>query len=229
VDQFRDSVQMAVGTLGVERRLGVEVDHYYIHVLVKGGRGVFRNRGRESPGKRQYSHLCYAQVHSPNPPITQQTTWETKGLWIDKTPIWEAYFSQKPGDESNAEFWVDSISLEIKNESIAFIGPYTKQAHMIPQYLRSVEGEEKRWLARLWKLYDIEQKYGWKSKQFQDALDHEVPRSYQCNDLYGERCPYYRLCFKEPGWEDPIGTGEYAHRIPNHLAEKEQLERMLKG
>jgi hypothetical protein len=220
IEQYRESVQMAVGTLGVEARLKEPVSHYYIHVLLKGGRGHFKKAKVADPIKKQYSDFCYGMIQPAQPPIQDDTRWAFgRGVWADKSPIWETQFTQKPKDWTNVEFWVEQLPEAILREGFVLIGPYARQSHMTQQYVESMVPEELRWVRRLWTLYDAEVQYGWSSEQFQSCLNEEIPRSYNCWN-YGSRCQFYSICYKEPGWEKP--ENNFIPREPHHTPEMEQ-------
>lgn len=227
VESYRDSVQMAVGTVGAEQRLGVKIDHYVIHALIKGGRGVFSKKGApqtlDSHLKKQYSPLCYAKVFAPNAPFNNDTTWDYKGFWFDKQPLWQVEFSQKPLGMSNSEFWVYEMPKEMLFEQFVEIGPFERPTHMITQALDHIAGEEMRWIKNLNDLYVVEEANGWESDIFQRTLNATIPRSYHCYH-YNSRCPMYQVCFKGAGWQDPIGSGYYVHRRPHHEPEIVQMQ-----
>ncbi len=214
VEKHRDSVQMAIQSLGLEARLGEPVKQYYIHALVKGGRDIFSKKGQNKEGlpKSQYSDLCYAKTMSPNPPINDKTIVDYKGFWYDKTPSWKVELSDKPADYRHMEYWVSLMPKEVLYAQTALCGPYERPDHMINAAVQHVLGEERRWINALWKIHNGED------------LNFHVSRSYDCLK-YGEeyRCPFYTICFKGAGWEDPIGSGKYVHRLPHHAAEVEQM------
>lgn len=224
IEEHRDSVQMAVGTLGAELRLGVSIGQYQIQALIKGSRGIFKKKGIDTTGawKKQYSVLCYARISDPNPPYTKETTWDYKGFWHDKHPVWEATFSQKPEGMSNAEYWVFELPKDILYEQTVEIGPYERPTYMIQQGLNHMYGEELRWIGLLNRLFAAESTFGWANEEFQETLEEEVPRSYACYK-YGSRCPVYNICFRGAGWQDPLGFGNYVHRRPHHQPEIDQM------
>jgi hypothetical protein len=213
VDSFRTSVQMAAGTLGVEARLGEPVTHYYVHVLNKGGRRKFEGRGLVTPTKRQYSHLCYARVVPARPPLND-VSWDLRGYWIDKTPVWEMEFPAKPPEMSKAEYWVRNLAPEELKKSFSRIGPYDRQDTQIEMYKIGAVGEEQRWFFNLQFLKKI--KDPWESREYQETIAALFPRSWECQD-----CEFVPLCFRHPGWSDPVGLGRYKIREPHHLPERE--------
>lgn len=217
IKEYQSSVQMMVGTIGAAQRLKEPINHYYIHAIQKGGRGEF-NKG--SGFKQQYSHLCYAKVYPAAPPLQPDTTFINKGFWSEKTPLWEVSFPQKPADVSNMEFYVSQLAPTILNEMFTLIGPYEVLPHMIEQYMRSMPAEEERWIEKLDILYKSPDLWG--TEEFQTLLDKTVPRSYACFK-WNSKCSQWDICFRQPGWDDPVGTGKFAHRRPHHTPELKQL------
>jgi hypothetical protein len=223
LEGFREDIQGMVGAKAVQLRLKRPVDNYWIIGLCKGGRRRFAKRGVETAEKRQYSHLCYAQVIEPNPPIQPEVALRTMGIWIDKQPVWKLKLPTEPR-QSNAEWWAMNIDKETLNRDYMLIGPYNVDKYMVEQYFRGMVPEERRWINKLNDLYEAELNGGWSSWVFQEILDATFPRSYNCFTYFGDRCPYYRLCFKREGWEDPIGSGWYTHRRSHHEPELVQQQ-----
>jgi len=239
IEEYRQSVQMAVGTVGVEQRLREPVETYYIHPLIKGQRkNDYDAETKEYSGpKRQNSVLCYLYYRMANPPLYGedfQPKWKftgedgkghTLGRAYQKVPVWEAVFPGKPTDQDNIEFWVNTLLPEyVLQEMFALIGPYQRNRAMIRQYMDSMPAEEGRWNTLLWELYDEEVKHGWGSDEFQTALNVAIPRSYDCYQ-YGNRCQFYDICIerKDQTWKDPIASGRYLPRRPHHQLELEEM------
>lgn len=199
VDSWEDSLQMAIGSLAVEQRMGEEVREFYIHGLVKGGRGDF-GHGLE----QQYSIFCYANW-------TDRARDEFSGFWKDKSPVWKKYTAQQ---------WIDRLPEEQLTKHFIMAGPYTRQDLMLQQFVRAMPQHEAWWGKTLGKLRKLEAKHGWSSDEFQKQLDIEIPRSYNCHKQYGSRCPVYEICMRHKGWEDPSTMGIYSVRVPHHLQEK---------
>lgn len=224
LESFREDIQGMVGAKAVQERLGRPVDHYWIVGLQKGGRRRFKNRGRESAEKRQYSHLCYAQVMPPNPPIQPEIALRTAGLWLEKQPVWAIEGLPLQPNQSIAEWWAYNIDKETLLQDYVIVGPYPVDKYMVRQYFDGMVVEEQRWIELLWRLFKAEENFAWESTAFQKVLDVAIPRSYNCFSYFGGRCPYYRLCFKREGWEDPVGSGYYKHRRSHHAPEIAQMK-----
>lgn len=238
INEFRSSVQMAVGSLGAEARLGEPVDHYYIHALHKGIRkSEYDSDVRDYRGpRRQHSVFCYLYVREGNPPLQErdfQPQWKwtddqgkghTLGRAYQKTPIWLVDFrdSGKPEHVSNVEWWVYAMPEGILHEQFLLIGPYERQEVQIPEYLQEMWHEEWRWVERLTILAKVQEEYGWESTIFQGELRAQIARSWQCHK-YKTPCPYIPICFKHPGWENPFQLG-YVPRRPHHAGEIVEME-----
>jgi hypothetical protein len=238
VEEYRQSVQMGMGSLAVERRVGEAVDTYYIHALVKGQRrhDYDPDTGEYSGPKRQASVLCYLYYRVAYLPLQKadfQPKWRYRGedgknhslgRNYTKIPVWEAPFEGKPDDVDNTEFWVDLLPKSVLAEMFVLIGPYPKPTQLIHQYNLALPEAEHRWNRDMWQLYQLESQHGWASTLFQDALSTVVPRSYACYS-YGSKCPFYGICIerKDEAWKDPLGSGQYLPRRPHHDLELEQM------
>ncbi len=215
IQEYRESVQMAVGTLATEKHFGEPVESYSIFVFCKGGREVFESRGKRSETKRTYNHLLYAKFQPPQPPL-HDGAFELKGFWVDKEPSWLQEWLRTSPEQSIMEAWVERMPLETLYELYAEIGPYPRQDYMAIDFLEVLKGEELRWD----KLATLHQ-----GKYPDSKL---IPKSYDCHK-FGRQCPYYDLCFKiGDTWKDPLGSGKFKLREPHHLDEQVEFERMKK-
>lgn len=215
VQEYRTSVQMAVGTLATEKHFGEPVESYSIFVFCKGGREVFESRGVRSATKRNYSHLLYAKFKPPSPPL-DNGSFELKGYWVDKQPSWEQEWLRADSSQSIMEAWVEKLPLETLYEMYAEIGPYPRQDYMATDFLEVLKGEELRW-AKL-------------SSQHRGGYPDSalIPKSYDCHS-YGRQCSFYDLCFKiGDAWKDPLGSGKFKLREPHHADEELAFERIKK-
>jgi hypothetical protein len=99
-----------------------------------------------------------------------------------------------------------------------------------------MDADEAQWQEIAWKLYEAQQPpsnvvdnaasraaYGWASPEFQTLLDQLVPCSWECRP-YGKehQCEFVRICHRDQGWQDPIGSGYFVPRRPHHAPELEQ-------
>ncbi len=222
VDRYRDSPQMAVGTAGVERRLGQPITHYYVHFLVKGeARGGYVKATKDFSGPMQLQNsFCYVDYTPPQPPMVKEQI-GTVGTWYTKTPVWLIDFAAtgKPEGISNVEWLVERLPLPELAKLFVLQGPYERQGFMITSYLRQVEHDEQRWSAKLWAVYEG-QKAG---RPIEECLDENIPASWDCY-AYNERCVYYRICTKDEVFAaEPMASGFFRLRVPHHEAEKLQM------
>ena len=206
ISQWRDSIQMATGTVAGERRLGEPVSHYYLLGLQVGGRDRFSRRGHDgTPQERQYSHLCYARVHPPNPPMSTTTRLDFSGYWYDKQPLWEQDFPEKPVEMSVGEWVVKKMPKKILDEVFVYAGPYERQDRMIEHLKQEIQGNEESWINKMHDLYE--------AGGTEEALNRLFPRSYNCH--YGRYvCGFYGPCRRNSGWED------FSPRVPHHDPER---------
>lgn len=231
VDEYRESIQMAIGCKAAELRLGEKVDEYYIHAIIKGTR-----RPEYSPETssysgpiRQNSFICYGYHRHANPPL-QAEDWQPKfkyvgqdgknhtlGKYYTKEPIWEAEFNGKPAQMSNVEYWVKTLPVHYLNELFVIIGPYPRPDHLLKHYEPEMVAHEKEWIEKLWKLYEAEN-LGGDSEELAHSL---IPRSWNCHH-YGMPCEYLPICFGQE--KDPLGSGKYGLRRPHHKLELDQMK-----
>lgn len=220
IEEWRTSIQMLVGSVGAELRLGEDINHFYMHGLLKGSRGFFKKGGENLPYKRQYSHLCYAKITPPSPPAKRGTTWSTAGYWADKLPLWRADFVQKPPEMSIPEFWVmECLAKEQLDDCFILVGPYERDRSMVETFCREMVAEEERWVRNLWTVYGAKES----KEDVESTLDRIFPRSYKCTS-YSSTCEFNDICFYRTGWRDPIGSGLYEQRLPHHTPEAEQAK-----
>ena len=224
VREWASSIQMAVGTLGVEARLKEPVEQFYIHALVKGSRKSEYNasiKDYDGP-RRQQSVFCYGYAQEGNMPFLE-ASWRPTWKYVDAAGAnrtlgrgWEKVSTHLyPG---GVEAWVKSLPKDLLMKQFAIIGPYQRQDHQIKQYVRSMVAEEVRNQS---KLDCLPVGLPWESEEFQGQLDKAFPRSYNCFK-YGSRCQFYELCFRHPGWDKPLENG-YIVREANHELEKGQV------
>ena len=229
VEEYRESVQMAAGTKAVEAVLGEPVTMYEVDVLLKGGRRADYNpeTGLYDGPETQQSVLVYGYRRPGNPPLVSedwQYQWRYKGSDGKGHTLGRAYTRAAAWEAWTPRQWVmEQLPYELLSEQFIVIGPYRRQEHMIGQYFETMVAEEERWQGRLWDLYETEQKFGWASPEFQTHLNRVVPRSYNCHGKFGaSRCQFYDICFKNQGWDDPLGSGKYKARVPHHEPELRQ-------
>lgn len=227
IQEYASSPQMAIGTLAVEKAMGRPVEGYYIDVLLKGQwKGEYAaEMGDYSGPKRQQSLLCYAYKKEANPPLWDedwQPKWKyrgedgknhTLGKLYTKTPIWES---------KSAEQWTGELHMSLLWELFPTIGPFPRQDLLARQFKDAFYSHEAEWSDKLQTAFVAEEEYGWTDERTQSTLSRLFPRSYNCYG-YGSRCPFYDICFRGAGWEDPVGSGKYGQREPHHQPELDQM------
>lgn len=247
-EQWETKPQLGLGTLDLDRHYGQEVSEIYIVGMQKGARKKDDDKtiGDDDPLKgmrRQQSALCYGYRRPANPPLAREDwvpgyTWTTDagevkykskahrrtGVWeIAKGdwPLWRAYHTDDP-DLTPEEFWTRQLPQSVLDKVIFVLGPLNRQDTQLRSLLRSLDTEEERWQAVLWKLYEIQQTFPWDHAAFQAELDRLIPRSWECRRFGKEhQCEFIPICFKHAGWQDPALMG-YIPRRPHHAPELQQ-------
>lgn len=231
IAEYNHSVQMSLATAAVEARLKEPVTHFFVHGLIKGGRGKFKKDGVEQDWLSQYSSLCYAKLIPPMPPLQRQPQWKTSGYWADKQPLWTLpwdFWPDKPKEMSNQEYWVTQVlPLAELQEVFMLIGPYARPDIVLQEALTEMYYNEEAWIAKLWEVHSKPRPFG--DEGLQSDLQMYFPRSWRCHEYAGGPCPMIRLCFRQPGWQDPLGSGFYVPRVPHHEAELRQAAERLKA
>ena len=250
-DKWEVMIQMFAATLDAERRLQKHVQSIYIHGLIKGKREGDYNpaTGKRDGAYRQSSIFCYGYRKPAMPPMEPeqwagQYEWQDEwgknhrlGKTFQKAGVWELpdhYMAQAP-DMSKAEFWAKWLPPEARKKALIVLGPFSRQTLMVDHFLQEVKGDEERWQAGLWELYECALNLQetaqtadywtavWGHPQFQGLMNKLFPRSYECRRYGGRnRCQFETPCFFREGWADPIGSGFYIERRPHHRDELEQ-------
>jgi hypothetical protein len=200
------------------KAMGVPVTHYYIHILVKGT-------------KRSPSPLVMPWYQPANPPM-QIEDFQFRYKYQDgsgrnrylsksyqRTPVWEC----TDGDMGK---WIfETVPLDVLRDSIVVLGPYGIDYQKVEKFFRALPRHELSWAHRLERVEDRFFKPGdwvteWPKREFQNYLDEHFTRTYNCFQFGGQTCPYYNLCHEKPGWDNPLGNGEYEPRTPHHSTEE---------
>lgn len=191
--EWADSIQMMLNAEAVRRSRGWPVESYYIHILIKGS--------KDHPSR--ITHPWYR----PAIPPYQPESWRSR---YTRDP---AYSRTLVTDVRSIGDWVWEMPEADLVKSFPVVGPFPVDNRKIAQFLRGLPLNEEDWVMRTvnldWKR--------WPMVDFQQALDKNFPRTFRCY-TYGERCPFYALCFKHPGWQDPLSSG-YQPRQPHHPQE----------
>ena len=205
VDSWSDSIQMMVNAEMIGRRLGEPVDHYYIHLLVKGTR-------------RSPSCLTHPFFKPGVPPHTTDS-WAPAGRVLDASGRWHSVgkgFTRTPVRlHKPVRDWVWEMPEGDCAKQFIVAGPYDVHHGKVAQFFRGVPAEETYWIENT---KDLDWSK-WDTEEFQHILDSRFPRTFSCY-TYGSRCPMYELCFKFPGWTTPF-SDKYVTRLPHHPQEGE--------
>jgi hypothetical protein len=243
-EQWETDPQLALGTVDAREQWGADVTELYIVGLNKGRRQKDRYGDSDDERKKQQSPLCYGYRRPGNPPLATDD-WLPSYEWVDangevkrkskahrRAGIWEladsdwptykAYLSANPG-LSPSEFWVRWLPESLTDKICFTLGPLNRQDQQLASLLRNIDGEEDRWQAALWRLYEAQRTWAWASPEFQALLDECIACSWACRPFGREHeCEFVPICHRYPGWDDPIGSGHYRPRLPHHAPELQQ-------
>lgn len=138
---------------------------------------------------------------------------EQLGKGFRRFPVWEAY----PG---GVKAWIDSLVAReitprhlnpfeaIFPESL----PISRRADEIESWRRQIVSQESRVRQRA---KAVEEAHG-----DEEVLDREFPQHTQNCYSYNSPCQFFDACFKPAVHADPLGSGLYMPRVPNHPSEK---------
>lgn len=222
IERYRNSIQMGVGTVGVERRLQEPVTHYYIHFLLKGSWS--RQYSGRSEGsndykgpKQQQSPFCYVDYQPANPPISKELV-QWVGPWYKRLPVWSIdTWQDKPPQYQVGEWLAELMPEDLLAKQFVLVGPYDRQTHLIKGHLTQVLHRERRWTQKLWDVHDAVEG----GASLEEALDVSIPQTWACQQ-FGEQCIFYKICTHEGiSLRDPLASGMYKHRTPHHTPELE--------
>lgn len=239
IAQWTDNVQLALGTQGAERRLGQPIPWAQVHGLVKGIRKKSKkpeDLPRQYTGpKRQESLLCYGWYRQANPPF-QTEDWKFDFFYVDSeganrtlkgkgyewVPVWDKIFSPD-SDFRSIEYWVEALPQAKLEEMFLVVGPLPTPRHLLKHYIPGIVEDEREILDKLWRLHDVRSEHGEPSEAFTLALDRFFPQSRSECYRYNSWCPMLKICNEEVGMDDPVGSGQYELRRPNHLLELQEM------
>jgi len=192
-DEWRDSLQQMMNAWVCSMVYGERVDHFYIHILVKGT--------KTSP-----SYLTHPSYRPANPPIVQE---DILPYYTRKAGYARVFAPEIP---LTIPEWVWRADASYVAKSVPVLGPYEVDYNKVERFLKGLPTNEGYWRMRLEGL-DWSQ---WKDPDFQSQLDTKFPRTFNCYEFGKRRCQFYDICHRAPGWDDPIGSGKYQERIPHH-------------
>ena len=234
-EQFEDNVQLALGVVGAEKRLGEEIPNCFVVGFNKGWRkkGYNTETGEYSGRKTQDSPFCYAYKKAANPPHWEEewrTQWKyidadgknriLKGKGFDKAKVWEGEFAARPAGWTKLEYWTEFIGEEAEKE-IVWLGPLPTSRYLVNDLLEGLGAEEKRWQERLWKIWEA------KPEEFRSVLNKEVPQSRECH-RWGKKCQFLSVCNRDEELVDEEGRLKegWVFRRPHHQREITLMERL---
>jgi hypothetical protein len=250
-EQFRTSLQMALQTISGERIFGESINGgVQIAGLHKGWRSsekTLQDDGSwaEDPNaktKYQQSPFCYAWKKPANPPLEPEewrfSYWyqewsdklgkmigrNLKGKGFYKASLWGAELPDKPPSYTTIEWVVENyMEDEQLAKQVKLTPPLFPSESMKAAIKWAVLADETRVRDAAWDLWEaLEGVEGdWASPEFQARLDEKFPQSWDCM-RYNTVCQFASICDREQGWQDPLGSGKYENRRPNHEPELQQ-------
>lgn len=243
--QWETKPQLGIGNFGIKERYDKEISENFILALYKGARKTSQPKDPfEEAVTRQESPFCYGYCKPGNPPMATDDWRHTydytdeygasrrvskahqkRGVWELPQSDWLPYVEAKRlhPELSPIEIWISLMPQPELDKQVYLIGPLNRQDAQILSLKRQIVGEERHWQQVLWKLYEAQQGgLHWPSDAFQALLDELIPASWECRRFgVKHECQHKALCFKESGWEDPLGSGVWVPRRPHHAPELE--------
>jgi len=199
--QWADSLQQMLNAYVASQVYGERVEHYYIHILVKGT-------------KKSPSYLTHPSYRPGNLPIVEE----------DILP----YYTAKKGYARvfaphiplSIPDWVWKMPAAYVAKTVPVVGPFEVNYNKVERFLAGLPNNERAWQQNLEGL-DWQ---NWSTASFQQKLDERFPRTYNCYEFGGRKCQFYSICHHGPGWQDPLGSKEFRVRVPHHLIGEESEE-----
>lgn len=223
-ESFETRVQIQLGTLGVEQKLGIDIEQVYLHGLCKG-----QLRSSKDFGEYQDSRLCYAWLKKGQPPLSDDE-WAYEYEWWDAVEnrsrrLGKGYERTWVGEfPGGLPAWIQTLPEYTVSKMLRTVGPllrnpFVKQAALEQWVMLEAQIQE-----ALGQIYETLSCNGWNwaSESVQGDLDLFFPQSWDCQ-RFGRRyaCAMKKICHREPGWQDPLSNG-YVPRRPHHPPELAQ-------
>lgn len=224
VEAYRSSVQMAAGTVGMERRTGERVEFYYVNFLKKGDRKAsYQPDTKKYDGpRRQLSPFCYVDYRPASPPLQREEV-RSPSKWYLAASTLDLQPDSKPPEWTLPEWVAWTLPRAEVASQYLMVGPYERQDDLIKRALKQTLHSEREWAGKLWEIHDKVEL----GDSIQEALDSSLPASWDCN-RFGEKCIMWELCHSEVAMEDPLGSGLYELRVPHHQREMEIMREMTR-
>ena len=108
---------------------------------------------------------------------------------------------------------------EERAAKIRVCGPLENPDFLVEKLLREMAAFEEDYQKKVAHIDSVMRQSGsYFSEETQKTLDELLPRSWDCF-RYNNHCPKNLICFEKNGWDDPLNTGKYELRQPNHPIE----------
>lgn len=214
---FEVDQQLMLEALAVERRLGERVYGCLIEGFIKGPRveadddlkEVRQGSGKEATQRIQRSRLLYGYKLDANPPIQKADyDWEgtTRKGW-HKFRVWEEAFEGQ-GGYSPLRYWINWLPQEVIEGQFEILEPIIRSDRAVESKLAQVVAAERN--IRAFRS-SMEANPSYNAEQ----LDAYFPQNEdRCHRL--GPCPFLQMCWNEQNARDPLGSGLYQPRTPNH-------------
>lgn len=200
-EQWKDSLQQMLNAYVASMVYGERVEHYYIHILVKGT-------------KKSPSYLTHPSYRPANPPIVTEDILPYYTAKKGYARVFAPHIPLLIPD------WVWGMEASYVAKAVPVVGPFEVNYHKVERFLAGLPNNERSWQERTEGL-DWTQ---WADPKFQEKLDQLFPRTFNCYEFGGRKCQFYGICHHQPGWEDPLGSKLYHRREPHHLIGEEGEE-----
>lgn len=226
--------QLLFNMEAASQRFGVSVDEAVAVILLKGYRGRDKGDPPEAP-KYQHTPLIYGYFRGGAPPF-DAAEWKSRAKWVDEFGKWHSLPFNGPNRFRKVPVWLDTIPLEHPaarpgasrietwvrhfvhpdqyGDLIRVLGPFPRNPQRVPLAVKGILAEERRWRADV----ELLRAHGAVMPNH-PMIDDVIVRTWECTFYDGTRCPFKRVCDREPGWEDPEGSGWYERRRPHHRPE----------
>jgi hypothetical protein len=112
--------------------------------------------------------------------------------------------------------WIEHTSPDLA-DLFQLFGPYQRPDFLIEELLQEVAFHEEGWRLGVNLCEHDEESFS--TDAVQNNLRANFPRSWNCNNRYGDACQFKPICFKEDGWKTPLQSGLFEKRNPHHEQE----------
>ena len=224
-ESYETRVQVQLGTLGIEQKLGIQVDQVYLHGLWKGQ----RRQSTAIGGEYQDSVLCWPWCKKGSPPLSDDE-WAYAYEWWDEQEnrsrrlgkgFERRWVGEYPG---GLPAFIQTLPDHIVAKIVRTVGPLQRNPVAKADALDGWIEQEIRNRSNLYEIYAALEtnRFDWTAPQVRKLLNRHFPQSWDCQK-YGARyaCEFKPICHHSPGWQDPYSIG-FVDRRPHHQAELDQ-------